>query len=162
MKLDKKIKIFNVLTPFFPKEKYKSLEGKECYFANDITDYCDLKTCIKDKLIIRETEYEQYPFCTEEHARYKFCLPCKYVEEELEGFRPLTIEDFEDNEPLDEWVRMRRKADGNVYNLRFNGYFTFASECCICLGSFYYKSTDLFDMYELYRDGKYVVFGVEK
>ena len=151
MKLDKKIKIFNVLTPFFPKEKYKSLEGKEIA----------LKTEDKSE-IIRETEYEQYPFCTEEHARYKFCLPCEYVEDDLEGFRPLTIEDFKDNEPLDEWVRMRRKADGNVYNLRFNGYFTFASECCICLGSFYYKSKDLFDMYELYRDGKYVVFGVEK
>lgn len=162
MKLDGKIKIFNVLTPFFPKEKYKLLEGKECYLANDIADYCDLKMCTKNKLVIRETDdNEQFPFCTG-IARYKFCLPCEYVEEESEGFRPLAIEDFEDNEPLDEWVRMRRKADGNVYNLRFNGYFTFASECCICLGSFYYKSKDLFDLYELYRDGKYVVFGVEK
>lgn len=161
MKLDKKIKIFNVLTPFSPKEERKTLEGKECYFADDLTDYRDLKMCIKDKLVIRETENERFPFCTE-NVRYSYCLPCEYVEEELEVFRPLTIEDFEDNEPLDEWVRMRRKADGTVYNLRFNGYFTFDRECTICLGSFYYKSKDLFDWYELYRDGKYVVFGVEK
>ena len=57
---------------------------------------------------------------------------------------------------------MRRKNDGRIYNLRFNGYHADDElKTILCLGAYTYTCKQLFDNFELNVNGNWQPFGIE-
>ena len=84
---DKRIKDpSKILTPF--SSGMEDYYGKECYFADDLCDFCDLEICIADTLVDRPLTNKDYQFTTE-HDHFKYCLPSEFVEKSIkEQLRP--------------------------------------------------------------------------
>ena len=58
--------------------------------------------------------------------------------------------------------KMRRKSDGRIYNLRFNGYHADDElNTILCLGAYAYTCKELFDNFELNVNGNWQPFGIE-
>lgn len=84
---DKRIKDpSKILTPF--SSGVNEYYGKECYFADDLCDFCDLEVCIADTLVDRPVKNKDYQFTTE-HDHFKYCLSSEFVEKSIkEQLRP--------------------------------------------------------------------------
>lgn len=78
---DKRIKDpSKILTPF--SSGVNEYYGKECYFTDDLCDFCDLEVCIADTLVDRPLTNKDYQFTTE-HDHFKYCLPSEFVEKSI-------------------------------------------------------------------------------
>jgi hypothetical protein len=78
---DKRIKDpTKILTPF--SSGMEDYYGKECYCADDLYDFRDLKVCRVDTLVDRPIINKEYQFATE-NGRFKYCLPSEFVEKSI-------------------------------------------------------------------------------
>ena len=78
---DKRIKDpTKILTPF--SSGMEDYYGKECYCADDLYDFRDLKVCRVDTLVDRPIINKEYQFATE-NGRFKYCLPSEFVEKTI-------------------------------------------------------------------------------
>lgn len=78
---DKRIKDpTKILTPF--SSGMEDYYGKECYCADDLYDFRDLKVCTVDTLVDRPILNKEYQFATE-NGRFKYCLPSEFVEKSI-------------------------------------------------------------------------------
>ena len=161
MEYDKRIKQFTIFTPFSSYAECAQFLGENVYCTNELSNYQNLKNTKYEKLVkIDNDTTSSLRFEGESGIDYKFMIPEKFID--CKQYREMRLDDFEDNEPLDEWVTMRRKSDGRVYNLRFNGYHADDElKTVICLGSYAYTCKELFDNFELNVNGNWKPFGVE-
>ena len=161
---DKRIKDpSKILTPF--SSGVNEYYGKECYFADDLCDFCDLEICIADTLVDRPLTNKDYQFTTE-HDHFKYCLPSEFVEksikEQLRPFKtakelPFTVGDkvYFKGKGLKPYVYTIISA----LNFNSNGTLT-----CINFGCSEIMDTeDLFNDYEwkFGLDSEWKPFGVE-
>lgn len=80
---DKRIKDpSKILTPF--SSGVNEYYGKECYFTDDLCDFCDLEVCIADTLVDRPIKNKEYQFTTE-HDHFKYCLSSEFVENSIKN-----------------------------------------------------------------------------
>lgn len=136
MRYDDRIKQFTIFTPFSTYDECAQFLGEKVYFTNEISNYQNLKHTNYGKLVkIDNDTTSSLRFEGESGIDYKFMIPEKFID--CKHYREMRLDDFKDNEPLDEWVTMRRKSDGRVYNLRFNGYHADDDlNTILCLGSY--------------------------
>ena len=148
MEYDKRIKHFTIFTPFSSYDECAQFLGENVYCTNELYNYQDLNHTKCEKLVkIDNYTASTLRFKGESGIDYKFMIPEKFID--CKHYREMRLDDFEDNEPLDEWVTMRRKSDGRVYNLRFNGYHADDElKTILCLGAYAYTCKELFDNYE--------------
>ena len=162
MEYDKRIKQFTIFTPFSSYDECAQFLGENVYCTDELYNYHDLNHTKYEKLVkISNIPTTSLRFECESGIDYKFMIPEKFVDSS-KHYREMRLDDFEDNEPLDEWVTMRRKIDGRVYNLRFNGYHAAGElKIIVCLGAYAYTCKQLFDEFELNVNGNWQPFGIE-
>lgn len=162
MEYDKKIKQFTIFTPFSSYDECAQFLGENVYCTDELYNYQDLNHTKCEKLVkISNIHTTSLRFECESGIDYKFMIPEKFVDSS-KHYREMRLDDFEDNEPLDDWVTMRRKSDGRVYNLRFNGYHAAGElKIIVCLGAYAYTCKELFNEFELNVNGNWQPFGIE-
>lgn len=162
MEYDKRIKQFTIFTPFSSYDECAQFLGEYVYCTNELSNYQNLKNTKCEKLVkISDITTTSLRFECESGIDYTFMLPEKFIDLG-KHYREMRLDDFEDNEPLDDWVTMRRKIDGRIYNLRFNGYHADDElKTVLCLGSYAYTCKELFDNFELNVNGNWQPFGIE-
>ena len=178
MELDSRIKEGKKPLTCFDAKKAQNFVGKKCYLTNDISIFTDLDTfkefegcsCLTydgiiDTLTNINTEVSMVFETT--YLRWKFCLPCEWVkpeesEEPEKTYRPYTVMEFIKEYPLgshlhfrpkDKLIEMHRLIDG--YNDCLNG----AGTLFMC--GMMYSMSELYDRYEIFKDGEWVPFGIE-
>lgn len=91
MKLDKRIKD-NRIGDCFSTNEFTQYLTQPCYFANNIDDFKDLKTCKYANLVlIAQDRASAYYTALNDADSWKFCLPAAYVEP---GSEPKTLRPF--------------------------------------------------------------------
>lgn len=178
MELDKRIKEGKKPLTCFDTEQARNFMGKKCYLTNDISIFSDLdrfketEGCsdapyvgVIDRLTNINKELSMVFDTT--FLRWKFCIPCEWVEEEKKEpkYRPYTIKDFEKaflNDEFDDFIILRDKNyPDDIYTLRYNGNFKKGNFEYICLGAKNFSFESLFVNYEVANtDGDFVPFGV--
>jgi hypothetical protein len=162
MEYDNRIKQFTVFTPFSAYDECTQFVGEYVYLTNELSNYRDLNYTKYEKLkSVSNCINLSFKFEGESTGFYKFMIPEKFIDLG-KHYREMRLDDFEGNEPLDEWVTMRRKSDGRVYNLRFNGYHADDDlNTILCLGSYTFTTKQLFNEFELNVNGNWQPFGIE-
>ena len=174
MKLDSRILEGKHPLTCFDTEQAKEFLGKECYFSNckshyknlsafkkfeSLTDYCiGTLTAIMD---LGDRVFDVDQQCKE----FRYCLPCEWVEQKNEiTFEPYTLETFEKEFNIGDVVVFREKdddsAEGKYYKCMYSGYIQKPeNKLLILLGAWLFNFTDLFFLYEIYRNGTWEPFG---
>ena len=172
MELDKRIKEGKRPLNCFDTEQAKQFIGKKCYFSDDARDFMNLDKADGDTLFyVAELQNiwtaEEYCFADNSND-YRFILPFEWVkleesEEPEKKYRPYTVMEFIKEYPLgshlhfrpkDKLIEMHRLIDG--YNDCLNG----AGTLFMC-GAMYSMS-ELYDNYDIFKDGEWHKFGVEE
>lgn len=159
---DKRIKDpSKILTPF--SSGVNEYYGKECYFTDDLCNFCDLEVCIADTLVDRPLTNKDYQFTTE-HDHFKYCLPSEFVEKPIkEQLRPYTLEEIQLEFEVGKPIKFRRKNNRTsenylAYYLAYLGYSYLFDESeykyyeRIHIGNSSYTLQELFDNYEWQND----------
>lgn len=170
MKLDKRIKEGKKPLTCFDAEQARNFMGKKCYLTNDISIFSDLdrfketEGCsdapyvgVIDRLTNINKELSMVFDTT--FLRWKFCIPCEWVEEEKKEpkYRPYTINEFLKRFKLGDSIILRRKGSDTYEELLFTGY----SGENVHLGACVFGFNSLFNSYEfgIHYD-EFVPFGV--
>ena len=170
MELDKRIKEGKRPLTCFDTEQAMQFIGKQCYFSDDATHFMDLDKADGDSMFyVAELQNiwtaEEYCFADNSND-WRFILPFEWVkpeesEEPEKTYRPYTVMEFIKEYPLgshlhfrpkDKLIEMHRLIDG--YNDCLNG----AGTLFMC-GAMY-SMRELYDNYDIFRDGEWQPFGV--
>lgn len=164
MELDSRIKEGKrPLTCFDVKEAIQFI-GKECYLSNSFSDYADLNN-VTAKRILDDVSNTSIPYSSNPAGIYCYCLPCEWVEQpKTPEFEPYTLETFEKEFNIGDVVFFREKdddsAEGKYYKCMYSGYIQKPeNKFLILLGGWLFDFTDLFFLYEIYRNGTWEPFG---
>lgn len=172
MELDKRIIEGKRPLTAFDVEIAKQFIGKKGYFSHYIDNYADLKlnTVLGTLGSTGDTFHESF-CCTEEpfdNYYYEFFLPAEWVEQKSEiTYEPYTLETFENEFNIGDVVTFRGKLNtdrvGSYYKCVYSGYRFCAvkssTNLIAILGLWGFSFSELFDLYEIYRDGKWQPFG---
>ncbi len=164
MELDSRIKAGKrPLTCFDVKEAIQFI-GKECYLSNSFSDYADLNN-VTAKRILDDVSNTSIPYSSNPAGIYCYCLPCEWVEQPKKPeFEPYTLDTWGHDFKLGDVVFFREKdddsAEGKYYKCMYSGYIQKPeNKFLILLGGWLFDFTDLFFLYEIYRNGTWEPFG---
>ena len=175
MILDSRIKEGQKPLTCFDVEIAKQFIGKKGYFSHYIDNYADLENTVLGTLGSTGDKFHESFVCTEEpfdNYYYEFFIPAEWVKQKSEiTFEPYTLETFENEFNIGDVLMFRGKSNtdraGSNYKCVYSGYRIFTETCSISnaiviLGLWGFRLSELFDLYEIYRDGKWLPFGVLK
>ena len=176
MELDKRIKEGKRPLTCFEANQAKFFLGEKCYLTNDISLFSDLDKFkdieggksvpneydgIIDTLSDIDTEISMV-FETA-YLRWKFCIPCEWVEEEKkeQKYRPYTVMEFIKHYPIGSHLHFRPKNDTMEMHRLIDGY----NDCKNGAGTLFicgimYSMRELYNNYEIFNDGEWQPFGV--
>ncbi len=164
MELDKKIKVKKIFDCFSDFEEVKKYFNKAVYCADFIENFSNIERYTNTFIFKEFYLQECKPFvCSGQ--RYRFILPCEFVEQEKQ-YRPYTIDEFLDRFDIGEVIVFRNKAMPEyVCHVLFVGYVEDSKNngMNIILGQYRFSLKELFSSYE-YCDGDsddWLSFGVE-
>lgn len=161
MKLDSRILECKKPLTCFDIEKAKLFEGKKGYFSHCIDDFAYLKNTVFGILgSIEEASRESFG-CTEEtndNYYYEFFLPAEWVKEPK--FMPYTLDTWEQDFKPGDTVVFRDKEDATEYKFVYSGYIKHPNNLIsVSFGPYLYTFYDLFNSYEIYKNGNWEPFG---
>lgn len=173
MELDKRIIEGKKPLTAFDVEIAKQFIGKNGYFSHYIDNYADLKNTALGTLGSTGDTFHESFCCTEEpfdNYYYEFFLPAEWVEQKSEiTYEPYTLETFENEFNIGDVVMFRGKSNtdrfGSNYKCVYSGYRNLTEtgsinfNAIVILGLWGFSLSELFDLYEIYRDGKWQPFG---
>ena len=159
-------------------EKAREFEGKLCLFSpllrnyKNISEYSEFPQYTGILTIRDEVEFpesgerrglEECPFRNGNDGYfYEFALPLEWVEEEPipPGYEPYTVMEFIEEYPLGSHLRFRPKSETMEMHRLVDGY----NECkngggTLFLSGVMYSMTELYNDYEINRDGHWEPFG---
>ena len=163
MKLDSKIIEGKKPLDCFDVDIAKQFIGKKGYFSDSLGWYSVLKSTWNGTLDDIESQKEQCFYDCENEGYFHYFLPAEWVKEPEKKYRPYTVMEFIKYYPIgshlhfrpkDKTIEMHRLIDG--YNDCLNG----AGTLFIC-GAMYSMS-ELYDNYDIFKDGEWHKFGVEE
>lgn len=166
MDLDKRIKEGKRPLTCFDIEEAKAFLGKECYFSNAYCTFEDLNSIPKAILqYVSDNKDASDPYKTACYY-YPFCLPCEWVEEKKEPkYRAYTMSEFKAEFKLGMVLTLRdRNAPDYVYQVMYlgNRHYddTDSDENAIFLSQRFFSLRELFNIFEIVRNGEWQPFGV--
>ena len=164
MELDSRIKKGKrPLTCFDVKEAIQFI-GKECYLSNSFSDYADLNN-VTAKRILDDVSNTSIPYSSNPAGIYCYCLPCEWVEQpKTPEFEPYTLDTWGQDFKPGDVVFFRGKEDTpkekNYYKCMHLGYLENQNNrILVILGAWLYAFDELFNLYEIYRNGTWEPFG---
>lgn len=174
LELDSRIKAGKRPLTCFDVEQAKEFLGKECFFSNckshyknlsafekyeTLTDYCiGTLTAVMD---LGDRVFDVDQQCKE----FRYCLPCEWVKEhESPEFVPYTLDTWGQDFKPGDVVFFRGKEDtpteNNYYKCMYLGYLENENNrILVILGAWLYAFDELFNLYEIYRNGTWEPFG---
>lgn len=184
MKLDSRIIKGKRPLTCFDTEQAKQFLGKECYFSDHLCTFNELLEAYNyvtaDLLISKEkhlyvgellTVSDSDGSCYEagingEAEWFQFCLPCEWVKEPEQKYRPFTPDEFADTFTIGEPIIFRRKQSKRLYeyNVLFIGCCFLGDNTDVVLGNDRFSLETLFNNYEWRQHGSYEwkPFGMEE
>lgn len=169
MKIDERI--IDGARPFtlYDTDKAKEYLNKECYLSDYMHDFVDVERYCQVGRLVDINDNVELPFKTVGELYFEFCLPCEWVKQKSEiTYKPYTLETFENEFNIGDVVMFRGKSNtdraGSNYKCVYSGYRIFTETCSISnsiviLGLWGFPLSELFDLYEIYRDGNWEPFG---
>lgn len=172
MELDSSIKPGKRPLTCLDVEQAREFVGKECIFSDFFFNYLDIEKFNIDNdnehtgILSIDDNLSDYIFKNDRNKScYRFILPCEWVEQKNEiTFEPYTLETFEKEFNIGDVVVFREKdddsAEGKYYKCMYSGYIQKPeNKFLILLGGWLFNFTDLFFLYEIYRNGTWEPFG---
>lgn len=144
-------------------ETVKSFIGKRGYFANHISEFIDISDLEEDVLTAinpDEPDCEVYKAtCT----TWEYFLPAEWVKEPEKTYRPYTVMEFIKEYPLGSHLHFRLKNDSMEMHRLIDGY----NDCLNGAGTLFicgamYSMSELYNNYDIFKDGEWHKFGVEE
>lgn len=177
--LDKKIKPGKRPLTCLDVDQAREFEGKKCFMASGLSYFNDLSrfefedikpfNASVGKLLVIDDLTDHVFYNADTKLAYRCVLPCEWVEQKNEiTFEPYTLETFENEFNIGDVVMFRGKSNtdraGSNYKCVYSGYRIFNETCSInnaivILGLWGFQLSELFDLYEIYRDGNWEPFG---
>lgn len=180
MKLDSRIIEGKRPLSCFDTEQAKEFLGKECYFSDHLCTFNELLDAYSyvtaDVLVSKEkhlyigellTVSDSDGSCYEagingEAEWFQFCLPCEWVKESEKKYRPYTVMEFIKEYPLGSHLHFRPKSKTMEMHRLIDGY----NDCLNGSGTLFlcgvlFSMSELYDDYEIFKDGKWKPFGIE-
>ena len=166
MELDKRIKEGKKPLDCFDTEIAKQFIGKKGYFSHYIDNYADLKNTVLGTLESTGDTFHESFVCTEEtfdNYYYGFFLPAEWVKEPEKKYRPYTVMEFIKEYPLGSHLHFRPKSKLMEMHRLIDGY----NDCLNGAGTLFicgamYSMSELYDNYDIFKDGEWHKFGVEE
>lgn len=164
MKLDSRIVEGKKPLDCFDTEIAKEFIGKKGLFGTHDSQFANLDTC--PKCLVDELksvdDYDDYPFITSRNHGYRLFLPAEWVKEPEKTYRAYTVMEFIKEYPLGSHLHFRPKSDTMEMHRLIDGY----NDCKNGAGILFmcglmYSMSELYDNYEIFKDGEWKPFGVE-
>lgn len=143
--------------------------GTDCYFSDNASDYGDLSNCQIGILLSRNVITGAFNATkNNSYANFNYCLPGEWVEQKSEiNFEPYNLVTFENEFNIGDIVTFRGKSNtdraGSYYKCVYSGYRFFSEKgstnTILIFGLWGFSLSELFDLYEINRDGKWQPFG---
>ena len=137
--------------------------GKTGYFSDSLCRFQDLKCCHKFTLISINNDEEAGDFIFEsEGGNYRYFLPESLLKPVKKGYRPYTINEFIKEYPLGSQLLFRPKSGSMEMHRLIEGYndhLNGTGTLFLCGAGF--SMSELYDNYEIFKDGKWKPFGIE-
>lgn len=167
MELDKRIKEGKKPLTAFDVMKSKFI-GTDCYFSDKASDFGDLSNCQVGTLVSRNGMTGGFNATkNNSYANFDYCLPCEWVEEEKKEpkYRAYTMSEFKAEFKLGMVLTLRdRNAPDYVYQVMYigNRHYddTDSDENAISLSQRFFSLRELFNIFEIVRNGEWQPFGV--
>ncbi len=181
MKLDSRIKYGKRPLTCLDIEQAREFEGKQCLFSDSYVNYKNIRDYAKypqytgilhigeDKQILRSKEDYIFRNLTDGYL-YSLCLPLDWIEQEPGNkinFEQYHLETFKKEFNIGDVVTFKGKTNtdraGSYYECIYSGYRIFAEKgstiIIVNLGLWGFTFSELFDFYEIKRDGNWESFG---
>lgn len=177
MKLDKRIKEGKRPLTCLDVEQAREFVGKECIFSDiyanfkDINQYLFVDSDYAAILSIDErASCGDYVFKnSKNNLRYSLILPLEWIEQQKSkiNFEAYNLVTFENEFNIGDVVTFRGKTNtdrvGSYYKCVYSGYRFIAEKgstnTIAILGLWGFSFSELFDLYEIYRNGNWEPFG---
>lgn len=174
--LDKKIKPGKRPLTCLDVDQAREFEGKKCFMASGLSYFCDL-SIFEDirpfnfsvgKLMVIDDLTDNVFYNADTKLSYRHVLPCEWVEQKSEiNFEPYDIETFEKEFNIGDVISFMGKKNtdrvGSMYKCMYSGYRIFTEKgstiIIINLGLWGFTFSELFDLYEICRNGTWEPFG---
>lgn len=171
MKLDSRIIKGKKPLDCFDIDIAKQFIGKKGFFGVHESQFMDFDTC--PKCVVDELKevdnYDDCPFITSGNYCYKLFLPLEWIEQQKSkiNFEAYNLVTFENEFNIGDVVTFRGKTNtdrvGSYYKCVYSGY-RFITEkgstnTIAILGLWAFSFSELFDLYEIYRNGNWEPFG---
>ena len=174
--LDKKIKPGKRPLTCLDVDQAREFEGKKCFMASGLSYFNDLSrfefgdikpfNASVGKLLVIDDFTDNVFYNAETRLAYRCVLPCEWVEQQKSEitFEPYTLETFEKEFNIGDVISFRGKKDtdrvGSNYKCVYSGYRIFPEMKPIAIfGLWGFSFSELFDLYEINRDGNWEPFG---
>ena len=174
MELDSRILEGKKPLTCFDVEQAKEFLGKECYFSNckshyknlsafekyvSLTDHCiGTLTAVMD---LGDRVFDVDQRCNE----FRYCLPCEWVKEPEKKYRPYTMNEFKAEFKIGMVLTLRnRDTPDYVCQVMYLGNRQYdesdSNNNTIFLSQRFFSLRELFNMFEIVRNGEWQPFGV--
>ena len=142
--------------------------GTDCYFSDKPSDFADLSKCQVGKLMSLDAVSGMFGASkNNSYAVFYFCLPCEWVEEEKKEpkYRPYTMSEFKSEFKIGMVLTLRnRDTPDYVCQVMYLGNRQYdesdSDNNTIFLSQRFFSLRELFNMFEIVRDGEWQPFGV--
>ena len=167
MELDKRIKEGKRPLTAFDEMESKFI-GTDCYFSDKASDFGDLSNCQVGTLLSRDGMTGVFNATkNNSYANFDYCLPCEWVEEEKSEpkYRPYTMSEFKSEFKIGMVLTLRnRDTPDYVCQVMYLGNRQYdesdSNNNTIFLSQRFFSLRELFNMFEIVRDGEWQPFGV--
>lgn len=168
MELDSRIKEGKKPLTCFDTEQAKEFLGKDCYFSDKASDYGDLSNCQIGRLLSRDVMTGVFNATkNNSYANFNYCLPCEWVKEPEKKYRPYTMNEFKAEFKIGMVLTLRnRDTPDYVCQVMYLGNRQYdesdSDNNTIFLSQRFFSLRELFNMFEIVRNGEWQPFGIEE
>ena len=164
MELDKRIKGINTIQTILQHDV--NCIGCKGYFFDEFIQTKDLSKCRYGELIDITTHDDRNDLCFKAEYEekglvgfYRFFIPEADLKPIEKKFRPYSLNEFLNQYHLGDEIIVRRKLnkDRSIHKL-FTEYG--GNDDTVHLGTYWFTFKDLYDNYEIFKDGGWQPFGV--